>query len=599
MDNLEEVKSKIDIVAFISEQVPLNKAGRNFKGLCPFHAEKTPSFVVSPERQIWHCFGCQKGGDIFRFLMEKEKMEFGEALQVLAKRAGVKLQQYAPSSIEKSKERLFAANHLAAEFYHHLLLNHPSGKKALDYLLGRGITTISMKKFKLGYAPNLRDALGQFLRKKGFVEAEILAAGLGFKSQNRGVRDLFAGRVMFPLIDQKERVIGFAGRALPGTGQEPKYFNTFETPIFHKGSFLYGLNVTREAIRKANTAILVEGEIDLIASYQAGAENVAAVKGTALTEEQVQLLKRYAENVSICFDADLAGDTAAKRGIHLAEAAGLDIKIIQLIEGKDPDECVRCDAKIWQASIEKAVPIYDYYLTSAVSRFDVKSAEGKRKIGQEIVPILAKLQDDILRAHYVKKLAGILAVGEESVWQAIEKQDGKGETGLLNTGTAVEIKSTAKSRLERLEEYYLALLLHFLPLAGAEKEKKVWGDLGEKTFECSPYDRIFGIIRQYLTTCDKFSIVELTKQLPPELLEIVDRLYLYDLDSLDENEEKLRKELVSTALEIKKLFLKRRLKTLASQVTSAQDEHSEEKLDALNLKFSQISAKLEQLNHEG
>ncbi len=303
MDQIEEIRSKIDLVAFISETVPLKKAGRNFKGLCPFHTEKTPSFIVSPERQIWKCFGCQKGGDAFGFLMEIERIEFGEALRILAKKTGVVLQSYRPSQSESEKDKLYQINHLAAEFFHYLLLNHRAGKKALNYILQRGISKQSLEKFKLGYAPAMWDGLQGFLvGKKGYKAEDLEKAGLIIKRAGEqesrkveGYYDRFRDRLMFPLSDHRGNVVGFAGRVLDPEVKEAKYVNTPETAVYHKSDLLFPLDVTKEEIKKENCAMVVEGELDAISSYQVGLKNVVAIKGSALSEEQSRLLKRFCE----------------------------------------------------------------------------------------------------------------------------------------------------------------------------------------------------------------------------------------------------------------------------------------------------------------
>ena len=320
MDEIELIKEKINVVDLISEYLPLKKAGVNFKGSCPFHQEKTPSFMVSPERGIFHCFGCGVGGDIFKFLMEKEGIEFKEALEILAQKAGVTLKRSsAPDKAKDLNDRLYEANTKAMQFFNYLLTTHPLGKKALDYLHSRGIKDETIKEFQIGYALNSWETLTKFLKKRGFKTEELILSGLGVSSK-RGCYDRFRGRVMFPLIDVRNRVIGFSGRVLGK--EEPKYINTPQTPIFDKKRFLLGLNLTKGIIKEKDEAIIVEGEMDMIMSYQEGIKNIVASKGTALTEDQVITLKKYTENISLCFDTDLAGDAASRRGIEIADKAG-------------------------------------------------------------------------------------------------------------------------------------------------------------------------------------------------------------------------------------------------------------------------------------
>src|SRR3990167_7304762 len=295
MTDVEQIKQKIDIVAFISEYVALKKTGANFKGLCPFHAEKTPSFIVSPERQIWHCFGgCNEGGDVFKFLMKIENLEFAEALKILARRAGVTLSGgFAQSRTAELKEKIYEVNHLASEFYQYILTKHPMGEKALDYLKDRKITDSSVKLFGIGYAPQSWDSLSKFLHKKGYAQELMQSAGLISKSGIGNTFDRFRGRLMFTLRDHRSNVVGFAGRLLDPDAKEAKYVNTPETSLYHKGELFYGFDITKEAIKKEDSAIIVEGEFDMLSSFQAGIPNVVALKGTALTLMQAKLIKRF------------------------------------------------------------------------------------------------------------------------------------------------------------------------------------------------------------------------------------------------------------------------------------------------------------------
>ncbi|MGH7245370.1 MAG: DNA primase, partial [Candidatus Levyibacteriota bacterium] len=319
MDQVSEIRNKIDIVALIQEFVPLKKMGRNFKANCPFHGEKTPSFVVSPERQIWHCFGCNKGGDVYTFLMEYEHMEFPEALRILADRAGVRLVNQAfDTGVSSKKETIYKLNRLAAEFYHYLLVKHQLGKIALSYVLERRhIKTQTLNTFLLGFAPQTGNALTTYLvKKKGYKKEDILEAGLATQRGSQ-LYDFFQGRLMFPLFDHRDNIIGFSGRILEDNEKTSKYINTRDTLAYHKGMTFFGLNSAKQAIKKEQNAILMEGEFDVISSFQEGITNAVAVKGTALTQDQVSLLARFTPMISLCFDTDSAGQEAFKRSLPL------------------------------------------------------------------------------------------------------------------------------------------------------------------------------------------------------------------------------------------------------------------------------------------
>jgi DNA primase len=464
MDQVEEIKQKTDIVEIISDHVTLKKAGRNYKGLCPFHGEKTPSFMVNPELQIYKCFGCGEGGDVFSFLQKIEGMEFGEVLKMLAKRTGVKLVSYKPTGVEEEKERLISINNLACEAYHYVLTKHDSGKRALEYLKSRNIGEEEIEKFKLGFAPGGWDFLVKFLGvKKNMKLEDVEKAGLVIRVMREGGRtgyyDRFRERIMFPLNNQRGQTVGFSGRVLPGSDEKAggKYINSPETQIYHKGELLYGLDITRSEIKKLNKAVVVEGEIDAIASCKAGIENVVAIKGSALTPKQVELLRRVCDEVVLALDADMAGDAAARRGIEVAESVGLIIKVVKMKGAKDPGELAMENPQEWKKCVEEAVVIYDFYLNSAVERYGL-DVVGKQRIGRELLPIWAKIGDEIVKAHYIKKLASILGVDEEDVRAQIKKAS---PLEMKIEAKTEEVKRLKPSSLRRevLEEYVVGLLV--------------------------------------------------------------------------------------------------------------------------------------------
>jgi DNA primase len=590
MDQLEEIKRKIDIVELISRYVPLKKAGQNFKALCPFHQEKTPSFIVSPERQIFKCFGCDRGGDIFKFLMLYENMEFPEALRTLAKQAGVVLRDYQPSQSGRLKEKLFEINNLTSEFFHWVLLKSKIGQRALEYVRARGVTRKSIEIFKLGYAPNSWESLQKFLLKRGYSLEEMEQAGLIIKGEKgRRFYDRFRVRLMFPLRDHRGNVAGFAGRLLePGTTRA-KYINTPETPVYIKGDLLYGLDITRQAVKKEDLAIVVEGEFDAISSFQTGVENVVAIKGSALTENQVKLLKRFTENIALALDRDVAGDAAARRGIEIADAAGLNIKVVQIEGGKDPDEVAQKNPRLWQKLVKNAVPVYDFFLDSALSRFDQKTAEGKKKIGQELLPILAQISDEIVKSHYLQKLARYLKVNEEVLRVALGKL---AKRKLEVIDSELEVEERKKSRREVLEEYFLSLVLQGINLAPISLETKTI-DLRTPVLR-----RIFGKLQDFLSREKTFTISAFVKTLPAELVEVVDRLYLSDLGKIAQDVRLLKREIEGTEEKLEKLTLQEKLTELSGKIKEAEKEDSSETIK-LGKEFDRIVARLKKLNHVG
>lgn len=594
-DQLEEIRRKIDIVELINESVPLKKTGRNFKALCPFHSEKIPSFIVSPERQIFKCFGCGEGGDIFKFLMLTENMEFGEALQTLAKRAGIKLRRYRPSESEKQKQRLYEINHLASEYYHYLLTKHSVGRKALNYILGRGITRESLASFKLGYSPNLWEALQDFLvKKKRYRIEDLERAGLVIKSEKRrGYYDRFRDRLMFTLRDRRNNVVGFAGRTLDPKQEEAKYINTPETLVYHKSDLLYGLVETKKAIKKADRTIIVEGELDAISSIQAGAGNVVALKGTALTQGQIDLLSRFTQNITLALDQDVAGDQAARRGIELADAAGMAINVIEVKGGKDPDEVAQKTPKLWLQQVKKAVPIYDYFLDSAFSRFDVRTVDGKRKISLELTPILAKISNKVVQAHYVRQLADRLRVEEEAVAAEVAKFISE-ESAKAPLKRKDYEKVEKMSRKEIIEEHLLALAFQ------SENWQLLRKKEVQKLIKTPRFQNIVEALGKYFKRYKTLDSQRLAKMLPAELKETFDKLYLLGIADLIESEEKFRKELLKTKQALKRLSLKEALKEIGNQIGELEKEEKptkkeKEKLKKLHEQFRDLSVELSEL----
>lgn len=565
MSDIDEVKSRLNIVDVVSERVQLKKTGRNFKALCPFHSEKTPSFIVSPERQTFHCFGCGKGGSVIDFVMEFNHVDFPEALESLAEKAGVKLTRRPPDTAEgKLKQKLYEVNHLASEFYHYLLTKHTLGEKARLYLKNRGISEKSMKTFSLGYSPNNWHALSIFLKKKGYDESILDRAGL----TSRG-HDMFRGRVMFALKDHRGQVVGFAGRVLDPTVKEAKYINTSETPVYIKSNVLYGLDVTKDAIGKENEAVVMEGELDVISSFQAGIPNVVAIKGSALTEGHVRLLRRFTERLAFALDRDVAGDAAARRGIEIADRMGMDMRVVLLSSGKDPDEAAREHPGLLKKAIKDAIPVYDYFLRSSAERFSAMTVFGKKKIGEELLPILAKIENPIVQAHYAKKLAAILDVSESSITEGLEKTKqslGKG----VSTPAQSSPGTPVRSRPEKLEVYLLSLIIQ-----GKTKEfyehfvqEVAVSDIFQMPV-CQILERLGGFLKNRKT----FQLADFASQLPPEVLPTLDEAAMWDIADILNDEKRLLREWDNASAEMQKVVLKRKIneKTKAGDIEGLKE----------------------------
>ena len=402
-DAKEDVRSRLAIEDVIGEYVQLKRAGRNFRGLSPFNQEKTPSFYVSPEKQIWHDFSSNKGGDIFSFVMEVEGFGFRESLELLAKKAGVDLSLYQSQGdqmMSKVKKRLLLAHQLAVEYYQQSLLKN---QHALDYVLKkRGLNRQVIQDFKIGYAPNAGRALVNFLQKKGFKERELEQAGL----VNRFGGDLFRGRIIIPLMDATGQAIGFTGRALVDDPKSPKYLNTSQTILYDKSRHVFGLSQAKEAIKKLDQAVFVEGNLDVISSHQAGIQQVVATAGTAMTEHHLRALSRLTSQIKLAFDGDRAGILATERAIMIAQSLDLNILVVSMPEGvKDPDDLIRQDKKLWLQAIEQAEPAIDWVLSHYRLRHNLTTAQGKSKFTSEALKLIRALEDPVVREHYLEIIA--------------------------------------------------------------------------------------------------------------------------------------------------------------------------------------------------
>ena len=416
-DLLEEIRNRCDIVDIISEYVPLKQAGKSFKGLCPFHGEKTPSFMVSPEKQLFHCFGCGEGGNVFNFLMKYEKISFFEAVKMLAKKSGVSLpvDEEKENFLNRQKERLYKLNNLTANYYRECLFKTNQGKKIINYLKKRGINDTSVEKYKLGYAPSGWDVLTNFLKKKGYSYEELTKARIINKSKIEGKYiDYFRDRIIFPIFNLSGRVIGFGGRVLDDS--LPKYINSPETLVYNKGSNLYSLNFAKEDIRKKGYLIIVEGYTDVLITQQYEFNNVAASLGTALTARQIDLIKRFTDMVLIAYDADSAGNMATLRSLDLLVKAGLEVKVIDLPQGYDPaDFLIKKGKTPFQNLIDGSLSLIDYKLKLLYSKNSIKTIEGKVKVIKGIIPTLSIMGDENeLRAQIVK-ISEELKLTEEAI----------------------------------------------------------------------------------------------------------------------------------------------------------------------------------------
>ncbi len=417
---VDEIKTKLNIVDVIQEYIQLKRAGTSFRAICPFHSEKTPSFFVSPDRQIWHCFGCGEGGDLFTFVMRIEGMEFPEALRVLAKKANVQLRSYNPE-LTNQKTKLQDLLRDAASFYRDQLFT-ATGQNARAYLKRRGLTDETIELFSLGFAPDAWSNLAEHLGKKGYSENDIFLAGLTIKKERGvGFYDRFRNRIMFPIRDVHGNTIGFGGRALAEGKDVAKYINSPQTLLYNKSDVVFGLDRAKHEIRTQKNAVVVEGYMDVIASHQAGVTNVVSTSGTALTTGHVRLLRRYTDTILFAFDTDVAGEEASRRGLDVALSQEMNVRMIDLPAGKDPDECIRQNPNDWKNALEKAKPVMEYFFEKTLRKYSTKTVDGKKQVAKSLLPLIAKIADSIEQSHYVQQLARTINVQENALWDKIKK----------------------------------------------------------------------------------------------------------------------------------------------------------------------------------
>jgi DNA primase len=435
-EKIDQIRDATDIVEYIGGYVKLRKRGKNYQGLCPFHSEKTPSFSVSADRQMYHCFGCGVGGNVFTFVMERDKVSFIEAARMLAERAGIVLPESTPDQVEESneQEQLYQILRTAAMFYHDSLTKTPEGKFALDYFHYRGFTDDTIRAFGLGYSPNSWEALLNHLKEKGFAVELMQKSGLVRRREDSGANDAserqsrgshydyFRGRAMFPIFSSSGRIIAFGARKIYETDPLGKYINSPETPIYSKSKVLYGISQSKEAIRELENAILVEGYADLISVFQAGVKNVVASSGTALTQEQIQLIRRYTTTITVVYDADSAGSQAALRGVDLVLQNDMDVRVAPLPEGEDPDSFVKKNGgDAFRELVGKAQSFVDFLAHTYEQQGSFSTPEGQAQAVRAIVRTISRMRDELKRNFYVKQLAEKYKLYESTLYREMEK----------------------------------------------------------------------------------------------------------------------------------------------------------------------------------
>jgi DNA primase len=466
-----DIKSKLSVVDIVGETVALKRAGTAYKGLCPFHAEKTPSFIVNPDRESWHCFGCGEGGDIFTFVMRRDGLEFREALERLAERAGVELSERSARE-DRHRKRLRDALEAAIAWYREVLLRTPQAERARAYLAERALSDETLERFGIGFAPATWDALTKRLRGRGFSEEELVGAGLASPSNRGGVIDKFRGRIIIPIRDQSGRAVGLGGRIMPDA-EGPKYLNSPATALFDKSRTLFAIDLAKTAIRREKLAVIVEGYTDVMAAHQAGFSNVVASLGTALTRGQIELATRYADAVALAYDVDLAGEAATQRG--LLSELGPDqsvskVRVIRIPAGKDPDELIRTDPDAWRTAVDAAKPVVEYFMERTAASVDLSSVAGRRELTARVIALLRRVGDPIERALYLQQLARLANVEERILAEALARAPAPRPAPQRPAAAA---EQPAEPMLTSLETEAIQLLMLNPDAAGALDEPEV------------------------------------------------------------------------------------------------------------------------------
>lgn len=576
MNELEEIKSRTDIIELIGGYVQLKKSGRNYKGLCPFHSEKTPSFMVSPEKQIWRCFGaCNEGGDVFSFVQRVEGLSFAEAVKKLADKAGVKV-EHRNYEKETSKRSLYSANEIASDFFIKNL-SSPEGKKARDYLLkNRKLTVKTIKDFSIGYAPKGKSGLIDELSSHKIDQKDMSLTGL-VKERDGQKMDFFWQRLIFPIKDTMGQVIGFSARVLDDS--LPKYINTPETPIYSKSNILYGIDLAKEHIRKQDYAILVEGMMDVIASHQSGVKNVVATGGTALTENQLKLIQRFTKNIKLAFDVDFAGSEATRRAIELAWTLGFNIKVITIPEGKDPGDIAIKKPDIWKKAIKDANYVVDYLFSESLKKYNKKDAMGRRYIAKNLLPVIKRIPDEIEKDTYIKRLANELLVDESSIVAALKNISLPKEQRKKQ-----ETKQGITSHTDELEKNVLGLLANlpnYLDFADSILDKNDFTNKETSNF--------FNKMVKYYNEKRDFSESDFLNSLKKDESEVFKHYILSaEINFSELDDERKAEEIYFSAKRIKKNSLTRKKEALSRKIGELEKSKDKKGAEAALMELNDV-----------
>jgi DNA primase len=613
-DAVQEIKDRLDLVDLVSEHLRLQKAGRDLKGLCPFHQEKTPSFYVSQEKQLWHCYGCQKGGDHFTFIMDIEHVLFKDALRLLADKTGVVLEESPGAGRQRELKRTIQRlNLLAAQYFHHILLENQAGQRALIQLESRGVTRASMTEFQLGFAPagQRKDNLVRFLRKHGVSDGELVEAGLAIRPDSGGeLWDRFRQRIIIPIHDEHGELVAFGGRVIDDTAQ-PKYLNTSQTALYDKGRTLFNLHRARKSIHEMKHAVLMEGYFDAITAWQANVTNVVTTSGTALSEHQVRLLKRETQELLLAFDRDDAGMNATQRAIELASKSGMYIKVVRVPQGKDPDDFLRANPDGWANLREHALPEWEYLLLQVLGNLDLTDAGDRRRGAELVIPVLAKIPEASVLEIYAQQAAGWLRIEPAALLRDVQRMKSGGplpraptltlsrERGASFASKAPTLRSPASGGGEFLggaggakdEGYLLGLLIERPDLLA-----EVAGGLREVNFSSPAYEQVFARIQKMAEVDATVRPTDRLSEFAPDEQGLISAVAMIRYPELDSGSEAALRQSLEQCLQTLKInAAQRRLKALVAEMRAARAVGDESRLVTLMQENDRLARQLEQL----
>lgn len=593
MSDRDEIKSKLDIVEVIREYIPIKAVGANFQALCPFHNEKTPSFVISPEKQIWHCFGCGAGGDIFEFIKKIEGVEFPEALRILAQKANVKIDYNYNPELQNKKTKILDIIKKAVDYYHKNLIEKDSAKIARDYLESRGISKEAIDLFNLGYSEDSWDGLLKHLKSLGHSEMEIEQAGLILKSQKGGFSfyDRFRNRLMFPINNIFGSPIGFTARILVKDDTQGKYINSPQSDIFDKSSVLYNMDLAKLDIKNKNYTILVEGNIDVISTYMSGTKNVVASSGTALTTAQVKILKRYSENLIIAYDGDSAGFKATFRIIDNALAENMNIKVAPLPKGVDPDDLVRSGKEKWLDVIKNAKPLMDFVFEKVISSIDLSNIFQKKQATKKLLIFIGKFRDEIEREAYLKKLSELVDVDYGILKKKIKEVLNK-KVNVKKSKKQESFSISEKNKREELLKQILAMGIGY-----PENLEHLSMNLEMEFLGTSSLDELYKDAVIYYTKNNSFDLEDFVNYLNVEKKNILNSiLFIFENQYSDLGKNNSFVEIQKIIIDYKKQFLIQKLKLIEQDLKKAELAKENEKVDECVNEFIYYTQKLNNLN---